>query len=150
MDDNSGADGEEDQYWIYSGDGRVPHDATHVRVSDDVTVLRVSYGDGGELRASAFFRRERLAAVELHEGLVEIGRSAFYSCKSLECVRIPSSVTTVGGYAFLQCSKLSHVEFPEDSRVGAIMDCAFEECVSLREIKLPRSLSFLGDIAFAR
>ncbi|EJK54719.1 hypothetical protein THAOC_25629, partial [Thalassiosira oceanica] len=107
------------EYWIYTGEGEVPDDVTHVRVSDDVTVLRTR----------AFYRRERLVAVQLHEGLVEVGNEAFSSCTSLECVRIPSSVTTVGAYAFGKCSKLRHVEFPEDSRVGAIMDCAFQECV---------------------
>ncbi|EJK77721.1 hypothetical protein THAOC_00430, partial [Thalassiosira oceanica] len=129
----------EDQYWIGTGEGSVPNDVTHVRVSDGVT----------RLRESTFIDRERLVAVELNEGLVEIGSTAFYSCTSLECVRIPSSVTTVGASAFAECIKLGHVEFPEDSRVDTIMNCAFEECTSLTEIKLPKYLSTLGEHSFS-
>ena len=74
----------EGQHWIYTGDNEVPHDVTHVRLSDDVTVLRFR----------TFQRRERLVAVELNEGLVEVGPLAFNDCTSLESVRIPSSVRT--------------------------------------------------------
>ena len=95
-----------DQFWIYTGEAEVPDSVTHVRVSDDVTVLR----------ARTFSRRERLVSVELNEGLVHVGGEAFYFCSSLEYVRFPSSVKTVGVKAFSECRKLNHVEFPEDSR----------------------------------
>ncbi|EJK47416.1 hypothetical protein THAOC_33865 [Thalassiosira oceanica] len=131
---------EEDHYWIYTGEAEVPDDVTHVRVSDDVTVLP----------ARVFSSRARLMAVELNKGLVEVGDRAFYSCSSLECVRMPTSVKTLGEYAFAQCDKLYHVEFPEDSRIGAITigRGAFANCESLTKIKLPKSLSSLGKSAF--
>ena len=127
----------EDQYWIYTGGNEVPEDVTHVRVSDGVAVLRWT-----------FSRRERLVAVELNEGLDELGHDAFYLCKSLECVHIPSSVTTIGYNAFAECHELNRVECPEDSRIGAIGGRVFAGCKSLTEIKLPRSLSSLGGCAF--
>ena len=49
----------EDQYWVFTGEAEVPDDVTHVRVSDDVTVLR----------ERAVFGRRRLVAVELNQGL---------------------------------------------------------------------------------
>ena len=128
----------EDQYWIYTGEGEVPADATHVRVSDDVTVLP----------ARAFSSRGRLVAVELNDGLVEIGKEAFRSCSLLKYVRIPSSVTTIGEWAFEDCRKLNHMEFPVDSRLDAIGKGAFYGSGSLAETKLPKSLSSLGDYAF--
>ena len=130
----------EDQYWIYTGEGEVPDDVTHVRVSDDVTVLR----------KRAFSHRERLVAVELNEGLLGVGDGAFYSCNSLEYVRIPTSVTTIGAYAFKGCIKLGHVEFSTDSRIGAIWNGAFVLCASLTGVTLPKSLRVLGESAFDR
>ena len=140
MDDNAEAadEVEEDQYWIYTGEEEVPDDVTHVRVSGDVTGLR----------ARAFINLERLVAVEVNEGLREVGERAFYSCSSLECVRFPSSVKTFGIYAFGECKKLNHVEFPENSRLEDIMGGAFDGCKSLTEITLPKTLRNLGGYAF--
>ena len=128
----------EDQYWIYTGKEEVQDDITHVRVSGDVTVLP----------ARVFSSRERLVAVELNEGLVEVGDAAFNCCSSLEYVRMPTSVKTIGEFAFSECGKLSHVAIPEEGRLEAIGKYAFYGCVSLTEITLPKPLSSLGDYAF--
>ncbi|EJK62425.1 hypothetical protein THAOC_16970, partial [Thalassiosira oceanica] len=105
--------------WIYTGEGeKIPHTVTHVRVSTSVT----------KLPRMAFHGRGRLAVVELHEGLVEIGYGAFDSCTSLASIQLPSSVETDC------CSKLSHMVIPEGGRLW------LKDEESLRDIEVLHSI----------
>ena len=56
--------------------------------------------------------RDNILAVELPEGLTNIGSSAFIECSSLTSISIPNSVTSIGSDAFWGCSGLTSISIP--------------------------------------
>lgn len=92
--------------------------------------------------------RDRIAAVQLPEGLTRIGDLAFYGCENLTSVVIPDSVTEIGWHAFDGCTNLSMLTMSRNIRV--IETSAFEDCYDLRAVYLPETLAHLGDNAFYR
>lgn len=62
---------------------------------------------------------------------------------------IPNSVTEITGDAFRGAENLKKVSFEENSSLISIYGHAFAECPALEEVDLPKSLSTLGQYAFA-
>jgi len=123
--------------FVYTEGAIVPEDVLRVRVHPSVTIIP----------EEAFYKRQMLEAVELCEGLLEIGKKAFMECVVLTKITIPSSVIIIHESAFEKCSGLYNLKFFEGS-LREIGDCAFNHCISLKRICLPNSIEHIGDVAF--
>ena len=99
-----------------------------------------------EISDYAFFACEKLAEVQLPEGLHVIGEEAFRSCTALQCMTLPSTVTELGTSAFQHCSNLVEVRLNEGLKT--IGDGAFAGCKSLRSVDIPSTIIELGEFLF--
>lgn len=78
------------------------------------------------IEGHAFATCDNLTAIELPEGLQEIGYGAFSQCYKLMQIQIPSTVYYIESYAFEGCSGLTSVTIPANLTIldnGAFMDC---------------------------
>lgn len=87
--------------FVYTGEGVIPHDVTHVEFAPSVIgfVGSVAFRDC----------RNSLRMVVLNEGLQIIGSDTFSGCSSLESLAIPSTAISICSYAFVNCSSLKEV-----------------------------------------
>ncbi len=118
----------------------------------------------------AFVGCNRLTSVTIPSSVKIIHAYAFHYCKGLTSVSIPQDVTLIGGDAFSGCSSLTSVTmptcvsslrstFPDAYRnlrevaicdgVTRINDYAFYGCSGLISITIPRSVTDIGNAAFA-
>ena len=74
--------------------------------------------------------RDKLIAVTLPEGLLDIGIHTFYNCYNLQSIIIPGSVTQIGESAFKGCTNLANIklEFPPANGEMVIGQNAFKDC----------------------
>ncbi len=93
----------------------------------------------------AFQRCEKLASVELNEGLKTIGMCAFDNCTSLKEIDVPNSVTSLGIRAFALCTSLTRASV--GNGVTAIT-YLFEGCTLLSDVTLPSGLKEISLGAF--
>ena len=95
------AAGGRDDIFVYTGGEQVvPRDVTHVIVDKSVKIIH----------RSAFFRRDRLVSIEMHDGIEIIEEWAFGHCTSLRgSIKLPG-VRVVERYAFTRTG-LTDVEF---------------------------------------
>ena len=129
---------EESRVFVYTEGAIVPEDVVCVRLHPSITIIP----------EEAFYKRENLEAVELCEGLLEIGKKAFMECDVLTKISIPSTVTIIRERAFDKCSRLNRVKFLEGGSLREVGDHAFNHCISLKSIRLPDSIEIIGDVAF--
>ena len=55
---------------------------------------------------------EYITAIEVTEGITEIGRCAFYGLKRVTEVTLPEGLTAIGDYAFNSCKALANIHIP--------------------------------------
>lgn len=84
------------------------------------------------LEERVFASCPNLTAVELPEGLREIGASAFEDCYSLESVTFPAALEHIGMRAFYACRVLNCVKLYEN--VSSIGEDAFYDCGGLFDV----------------
>ena len=89
---------------------------------------------------------DRILAVELPEGLTNIGRYAFYDCSGLTSITIPKSVGIIGQAAFSGCRSLTSITIP--NFVVSIEEFAFGQCFELTSVSIPNSVTSIGRDAF--
>ena len=87
-----------------------------------------------------------IRAVELPEGITELGGAAFRGCVNLKTVGLPSTLITIGDCAFYECTAITGMVVPPNAK--SIGYAAFYNCSQLIEIHLPDSLECIGDYAF--
>ena len=124
------------EVFVYTVGAVVPEDVVHVRVHPSITIIP----------EQTFYKRQKLEAVELCGGLLEIGEAAFMDCKALKKINMPSTVTKIHSYALQFCDTLETVELCEG--LLEIGKQAFNYCVSLKSISIPSTVNFIGDRAF--
>ena len=96
--------------------------------------------------SNAFFGKNNLKEVRLHDSVTEIGSNAFYGCGNLTKINFPEGLREIGSSAFRECGNLAKINFPEGLReIGAR---AFMFCRKLRDVHLPSSLEKIGARAF--
>eukprot|EP00985_Skeletonema_marinoi_P016688 scaffold8993_cov207-Skeletonema_marinoi.AAC.44 len=114
-------EGDNVRWYNYTGDRRVPDDATHVTVSARV------------ISEDAFRRHRNIVAVICGPNVEKIDAWAFRWCPSLRRVIMPG-VEVVVREAFQWCEALTDVEC---GKLEIIKEKAFAGCESLRSITLP-------------
>lgn len=87
-----------------------------------------------------------MKAINLPDGLVEIGQTAFQNSK-LESVSIPDSVTTMGIGSFTGSANLKEVKLSRN--VEVIPQSAFASAIELKNIAIPEGVKEIGKQAFA-
>jgi hypothetical protein len=119
------AGGRGDDIFVYTGGEQVvPRNVTHVIVNKSVKIIC----------REAFYRRDRLASIEMHDGIKIIEQGAFFDCTSLRgSIKLPG-VRVVEDWAF-RFTGLTDVEFGD--KLETIGGGAFGECTSLRSVKMP-------------
>lgn len=88
-----------------------------------------------------------LTAVTLPAGLRRVGTEAFSGCAQLERVVFPAGLAEIGDFAFAACRGLTDPAFPAGLR--RIERSAFSRCTGLKRLALPAGLEELGEFAFA-
>ena len=91
--------------------------------------------------------RDDIEAVNIEQGVENIGDSAFDDCSSLTFVTIPNSVKTIGDYAFYFCVHLESVSLP--ANLTSIGEFAFYFCYSLKALTIPSSVKTIDNDAFS-
>lgn len=87
-----------------------------------------------------------IKAVEIGNGVPDIGSYAFYGCYSLTGVTIPNGVSGPENYAFQHCYNLRGITLPNGSaRIGSY---TFQNCYSLAYIAIPDGTETIADSAF--
>ena len=71
-------------------------------------------------------------AVEVPDGVMEIGNFAFYNCGSLQKIMLPASVTKIDWGAFWQCSGLETLTV--QGNLAKIGESAFSDCTKLSAV----------------
>ena len=97
------------------------------------------------LNATLTYEAE-MKAINLPDGLVEIGQTAFQNSK-LESVSIPDSVTIMGTGSFTGSANLKEVKLSRN--VEVIPQSAFASAVELKNIAIPEGVKEVGKQAFA-
>lgn len=98
------------------------------------------------IAASAFENNTGITALQLPEGLVEIGEKALKGCRALEVVGLPVSLTALGAEAFAECKALGRIEVPDVTET--IGRKAFWGCTSLGTVVLGEKLKRIDTQAF--
>ena len=123
---------------------------TKVYVSDIGKWCDISFGSGEAnplYYAHSLYRNgELLTALEIPEGVTNVGSYAFSGCSGLTSVTIPNSVTNIGFSAFSGCSGLTSVTIPDS--VTSIGEWAFSDCSGLTSVTIPNSVTNIGSSAF--
>ncbi|AEF86368.1 surface antigen BspA [Treponema primitia ZAS-2] len=94
----------------------------------------------------AFAGCRKLAAINIPEGVANIGNNAFYHCWSLSTITLPKGILSIGEGVFAYCTKLAAINIPEG--VTNIGNYAFYHCTSLSTITLPKGIIGIGENAF--
>ncbi|MDF2611569.1 MAG: hypothetical protein K0R92_3043 [Lachnospiraceae bacterium] len=86
-----------------------------------------------------------VGAVDLPEGIIEIGDYSFYNFYELKFVQLPNTLKRIGNFSFLNTS-LEEIRLPEGLK--EIGENAFKGA-QLKEIVIPESVEEIGEDAFA-
>ncbi len=142
--DNDGGSGET----VYSGTCGFGvswnYDPSTHTLSITETGVMENYRNGDDTPWTNF--RDVIKAVNIEQGVDNIGDYAFDGCSSLTSVTIPNSVETIGANAFEGCVNLESVSLP--ANLTSIGESAFYNCESLKALTIPSSVSTRGGFVF--
>ena len=127
---------DDNDVFVYMGAGEggtaVPHDVVHIRVDPSVT----------SIPANAFYERNKLAEVELCDGLVEIGDRSFEYCEhSIMKIVIPNSLRRIKDYAFFRSLRTPILLHDGVESIGR---GAFAECI-FTNFRVPPLITMIPD-----
>ena len=92
--------------------------------------------------------KEKINAVNVENGVTNVGDFAFFDLQNLTSVNIAGTVKTIGMYAFYGCKNLKMVSL--SAGIEEIGVCAFKLCTDLPSIRLPETLTTIRTEAFYR
>jgi len=90
-----------------------------------------------------YYSASSLKAIELEDGITNIGKYAFYQLTKLNTVTIPNSVITIDNSAFALDTGLSKIVLPDS--IKTINTRAFGGCTGLKELSIPCSATIAAD-----
>ena len=99
-----------------------------------------------EIGILAFSDCVNLEKVKLSDDIKEIGMGAFYDCQNLKDIKLPEKLEIIRNDAFLNCKSLTEISIPSDVRV--IEEGAFSECSSLTDVQLPNNITEIKEKTF--
>ncbi|MDE7337403.1 MAG: leucine-rich repeat domain-containing protein, partial [Clostridia bacterium] len=99
-----------------------------------------------KIEENAFSSRDVFEAVEIPDGIIEIGEWAFSGCDNLKTVKLPNYIKELKKAIFYDCKSLQSIVIPDC--VASIGDSAFYGCEALSDLILPESLTQIGSSAF--
>ncbi|MBP3583552.1 MAG: leucine-rich repeat protein [Clostridia bacterium] len=94
----------------------------------------------------AFKGCERITAIYMLDGILDIGNRAFEGCTEMTAISLPSTARTLGAYALAGCDKLEELVLPDD--LEYIGDYAFKGLKSITEIIIPEGVKVIPAGAF--
>lgn len=97
-----------------------------------------------EIKNNAFYN-SAISSIEIPEGCLEIGECGFESCRNLSRVSIPSTLVSIEREAFRYCSNLVEIRIPEDSKLTAIEENAFDG-TGITSLYIPKGLFSISNI----
>ena len=136
---------------------------TTLNIGEDVT----------NIPSYAFYGCNKIEAIAIPRGVIQIGNSAFGNCTSLTTVNfnatncasmgyssnpvfsgctsfttlnIGDNVTNIPSYAFYGCTKLTSLVVPNS--VTSIYQASFSGCIGLKTVDLGNGVEYLGSDAF--
>jgi len=125
------------EIFVYTGPGgvNVPQNVVSVVVDPSVT----------SIPDQAFYERTKLAAVELSEGLVEIGENSFACCEhAITKIIIPNSLRRICKFAFT-CSLRTPIQLHDD--IESIGRGAFAGCI-FTNFRIPPLITVIPEFIF--
>lgn len=111
----------------------------------DLVVVDGTVGIAGGafgLQANEYGVPDKIASVELPDGLKYICDDAFYDCGNLTNISLPDGLLSLGGTAFGLCDKLTEVYIPDS--VETVGSSLFHSCAALTYVRLPDGLGSIG------
>ncbi len=96
---------------------------------------------------SAFSGCERITAIYMLDGILDIGEDAFRNCTEMTAISLPSTTRVLGAYALSGCEKLEELVLPKDLEV--IGEYAFNNLKSITEVVIPEGVKVIPRGAFA-
>lgn len=90
--------------------------------------------------------KNQIKAIEIKNGITNVGSYSFEKCENLKSLKLGSGVTGIGRNAFEECKSLSRIEF--SNTVKEIGGWAFLDCTALENINLPSSVEIINRDAF--
>ena len=119
--------------------------ARHLYFGDNLITILAIPSSVTKIADYAFINCTSLTEIDIHNGVLEIGKAAF-SCSSPKKVTIPDSVTKIDDFAFMGCAWL------EDLTLGAnatdIGESAFMQS-GIKKLSIPAGTEVIRKSAFA-
>ena len=91
--------------------------------------------------------RPSITAIEIGDGITEIGAHTFEAYQNVTSIVIPDSVTKIGEKAFNYCTGATSITL--GSGLKEIGKTAFSDCDALTTISFPDKLETIGESAFS-
>ena len=91
--------------------------------------------------------RPSITAIEISDGITEIGAHAFEAYTNVTSIVIPDSVTKIGEKAFNYCTGAASITL--GSGLKEIGKTAFSDCDALTTVSFPGELETIGESAFS-
>jgi hypothetical protein len=99
-----------------------------------------------KIGSHAFYNREDIEKITIHDNIIEIGSNAFEKCKNMKCLLMSDAVTQIDVGAFYDCQSLSLIRLSRS--LSTININTFSYCSSLETIDIPDSIVTIESDAF--
>ncbi|MDE5829990.1 MAG: leucine-rich repeat protein [Duncaniella sp.] len=98
----------------------------------------------------SFTKNKNITSVSLPNTILSIGESAFEYCSAIIGeIKLPKSLTEIGPSAFAECTGITGtIHIP--AGVTSVPASAFKRCSGITEVILSKSVSSVGNFAFAQ
>ena len=118
---------------------------TDVRLS--ITAIEISDGIT-EIGAHAFEAYPNVTSIVIPDSVTKIGEKAFNYCQGATSITLGSGLREIGKTAFSDCDALTTISFPD--KLETIGESAFSGCNNLSgDLVIPDSVKTIGEAAFA-
>ena len=113
------------------------------------SITAIEIGDGiTEIGAHAFEAYPNVTSIVIPDSVTKIGENAFNSCTGATSITLGSGLREIGKTAFSDCDALTTISFPD--KLETIGESAFSGCDNLSgDLVIPDSVKTIGGAAFA-